>query len=451
MIPLTGPQAWRSGFRTLSRHPWLALLPLAADLVQIGLAWLGIPLGPITDLPRLLNTDYALWLAPRPSPTGRTISITGFIPGPLPSLTDLHLSLQPARLAFTQDLPPWLSLGAQLLVPAVGALCTALFLGLVADVTRGELNASSWRRALRAFPGLFAVLLLWRLALSLFGVPGLVLLTIAALATPLLQIALGAEGQPLFIAILDGASRFWGRLGSWLLLWPLSGVSTGLFTLIWSLAGRPVWLALLLYPFLGTALVAGAVALFLSPEVTPAEMSPKRLHWLWVPLLALVGTLGGAWLMEQWAGFSPTPEAAIRNLPIPIAGESTILQTVRHEDREFYLLRTTTGELVLVGLQTNQFGWRPLFRNLSFRVPGVQAEGTARVRIRRLQIERDAPMRTIIWGELADPRVTAFRIDDQVVPVGEGRPTFLFIYDGEPKEIQTLDLAGQVLAKEWSR
>ncbi|HLO03752.1 MAG TPA: hypothetical protein VK191_11645 [Symbiobacteriaceae bacterium] len=456
---LTGREAWHTGFRTLRHHPWLALLPLAADLLSLCLAWLGIPLGPVVDLPRLLDTDYGFWLTPQAAPpTGQTISFTGFIPHALPSLTDLHLSLQPARLTLPVGLPLWRVLTAQLLIPALGALLTALYLGLIADGVRGELRAGSWRQALRAFPGLFAVLLLWRFALSLFGIPGLIVLTGGALLVPLLQIALGAGGHPLFVALLEGASRFWGRLGAWLGLGLLTMLSTGLFTLLWSLAGRLPWLALLTYPFLATPLVAGAVALFLSPEVVPTTAMPvKRFPRLWIPLLALLGALGGARLMHEWAGYAATPEAAIRTWTASSRGanatDGTILQRERQGDLEWDLIRTNAGELVLAELQVNRFGWKPRTQVHGGRWgAGVQPR-TAWVHVSGPSIspaDRGRPA-AVIWGELTDQQVAALQVDDAVIPVGQHGSAFLLLSPREPQSIYTLDSTGQRLVKVWSR
>lgn len=40
---LTAQQAFRTGFTALTRHPWLALLPLLWDVARLGLAHLGMP------------------------------------------------------------------------------------------------------------------------------------------------------------------------------------------------------------------------------------------------------------------------------------------------------------------------------------------------------------------------------------------------------------------------
>jgi hypothetical protein len=84
---MTGRTAWSRGFAVLSRHPWLALIPAGWDLLQLALAWLGVPLGSVSDATRLLDRGLQLG---NPTPNG--VSFTAFLPSALPSIANLKVA-----------------------------------------------------------------------------------------------------------------------------------------------------------------------------------------------------------------------------------------------------------------------------------------------------------------------------------------------------------------------
>jgi hypothetical protein len=421
---VTAKQAWQRGFRTLTRHPWLALLPLAWDLLQMGLAALGIPLGPVADLARMVDHDYHWWFLPTPLGPETGFSFTGFLPTFLPSVSNLRVPVQPESLAVPASLPTSALLASLLLVPALEALVLGMFLGLLAvAIAAPPLSLrSGLRRATRALPGLLIISLATRLGLMLLPVPLLVILTaVIWLFFPLMPLALGARGIPLPEALADAPGQLWNRVGPWLGLGLRTGLTTGAFTLLWSLAGRPTWAALLIYPFLSTALVAAAVALYLQlpAEDEAPEARPARVWW-WVLPVAGAGALAGALIIGQWAGFRSTREA---NFPGPFA--PSVVLTVPEGSYEWIIYRAPQGETGLARLARNRFGWKLLWKEeWPEETNSVQP---AAVRVSRPETAAGDPAgdRIILWGEIYDQRAAYLEVAGQRLGIGDRGPLFL--------------------------
>jgi hypothetical protein len=288
--------ALRRGFDTLSRYPALFLLPLLWDVVQLGLHYWGVPAAPVSP---------SLTFGPQPAPA----ALRGFLPSAVPSLADLNLQVAPALQTAPGLAATGMLLTSYILVPLVGALVAALFLGLLGDALIGR--ELSWRRALSHWPT-FAVLSLAGRLLPLILPEGLIvpLMVIGAILFGLLPYAVGVLGLPLMDALRAAPALLWGRIGTWIGLGLVTMLITFAATGVWQLCNRSPLVALVFYPALGTALVAAAAALCLDPE----ETTSRTPHPLWMLPLVLL-TVGGAWLgagwIDAWAGWQPSREAAL--------------------------------------------------------------------------------------------------------------------------------------------
>lgn len=315
MTRLRPDQAWRRGLQTLMQHPWLALIPMLWTAVQVALAWVGIPLGAVPDLGRLADERYQIFLE-RPVRTGDTL-LKAFLPDWLPTVADLQIRLQPESLAVRAGLPVWAALTGLLLVPLLHALAQSAFLGLAAELVTQ--NGPGWlrrgfRRALRAVPGLYILGLLWRMALMLTPVDGLMVLALVWIPFfPLLPLVVAAGDLPLVSALGEAPRQLWSRLGAWFGLGWRTLLTTAIFHLLWVLTGGSTLVGLHVYPFVATWALCAAVALY----VGDAEAAPPSLP-AWISLAAIAAAVPlavVAWhLPAQWEGYRVTREAALGSL-----------------------------------------------------------------------------------------------------------------------------------------
>lgn len=353
---LTAQQAFRTGFTALTRHPWLALLPLLWDVARLGLAHLGMPDPLIWAAAFPFGPDPArLAAAPVPAPG---VQVRAFLPSALPTVTELQVAMYPAYRPSPDQVPTWLALVAILLLPLVGALIQGSYLGLVAMAVSGR-RPHLWeglRSGWRALPAFFVLALVgWLVQVLLPLEASVALLILGFLLFALLPYAIGVLGQPLAAGLRTAPALFWDRLGPWFSLGWRTLLTLSTFYLIWTAFGGPLTLALLIYPFLATGLVGGAAALILGQEGEPAAPS----HPLVVPgviILALLASTWGAGRAAEWRGWATTRQAAFPDF----YGTPQILlmEPLPDGEGEILLVRSDRGALGLITLKRGRFGWQ---------------------------------------------------------------------------------------------
>lgn len=426
---MTPSQAWTRGWQVLLQHPWFALIPLAWSVLQMLLAYAGIPSGPVPDGARLTDTEVGRMLMPSSAPASSTIELKAFLPAWLPTPGDLGLALQPDRLAAGIGIGTGAILAGLILVPLLQALLQAVYLVLVADAVVPS-TAPQARRVLNAVPWLYLLFLGTRLAQMLLpAFPYWAVMFLSLLLFPILPLTLAVGQRPIYAA----PAEFWGRLGPWFSLAWRVALTTVPFSLLWTATGRPMGLALAVYPFLATALVAAAVALYLSPdpELPPAP-GPRWAGVVTIPL-AVVLVYTGAFVSEQWRGFTMTREAALDEDLV------TVVHVTEEGTRELVLYRAERHRLRLAELERSRFGWKRLWRE---QPPGE-------MKLAAVAWTRPWPSysRFLVWGELLDSRVAALEIAGQ--PFGVVGPYFLIPvseapeYHGHLRNLRFLDAQGR--------
>lgn len=460
--PLHPAQAWSHGRHVLVRYPWVALIPLAWNVGQMLLAFTGIPLGPVMDVGRALDPSLGWVMSPDVGPTLRL-----FLPSWLPGVQDLQVPIQPESLSLAVGMARGVQLTGLLLVPLLHALVQGLFLALLAQAaTAGSVRLRvGLRVALTVLPALFALQLGWRLAVMTMSEGWLVgLVATWLLLYPLLPVSIAAGQQPLTGALRDAPGALWGQIGRWVGLGWRALLAVVLFTLGWSLVGRPLFLPLLVYPFLGTWIVAAAVALYLRPGFWPGTQmgvepgthqdaptvtrspdlpasesdggSKGRAPWAWslVLIAALTLTWLGGWFSAQWAGYRATREAVLSD-PFP-----PYVAHVRQEgDHELVLYRADRG-LGVAELERGRFGWKRLWSLNGHEISDHPARPAT------VHWERPYPSygQFLVWGELYDSRVAYLEVAGERIAVGQESPLFLIpvaeVPDHVPGGFQNLRL-----------
>jgi hypothetical protein len=402
------------GVGALRRFPALFLLPLMRDVALLGLAYLGLPAVPGWQGIQLLG--------PAPAPD----ALRGFIPSQVPTLGDLLVPMAPALQPQLSAAPMWAAVAAFLLVPLAGALVQALFFGLLGDAVAGR--PPGWRRALANWPGLAALALLMQMGALLLPAPvGMMLLPIYLLFYPLLPLALGVVGMPLLTALREAPRLFWGRLGAWIKLGLASMLVTFAFGLLWSFTGRSVFVALLFYPVLATALVGAAAALCLPEAADPVSPAAPGPAWILpaAAVAALVGaSLGSGWV-EAWKGWYPTREVALTTLHPGSNSRLTVVRVIPQPEGELVVNRLGNNMLSVASLRRGHFGWAPMGQESWPSDPksgqpavyhvAMQADGGGRIYNTQF----------LVVGEIFDPRAAFLQIGDKRFPIGQDGPIFV--------------------------
>lgn len=415
---MTVKQAWQRGLQAIGRHPWLALIPLAFNLIQVALAWAKIPLGYVSGSDHLVQmyesarhaASYAHTYGGTSSQVEELIRI--FFPSWLPSVTDMGISIQPESLAIPIAVTTGAAVAGAVLVPFLYAAALALFLILVAQVvTQGR---PIWReallRTLRATPRLYVIFLLWNIAYAITpasemgGLTGLRVIWL--LAYPLLPLVIAAGDRSLIAALQEAPGALWSEF--WPFRWLGWAWRTLLTTLIchaiWVLLGKPMLVGLLIYPFVGTMLIAAATALYLSPPAEEPRANPEPVSRRWWATLAgaLLMAAAAFGLARQWEGYRVTRELALEKDPFQIV-------KVEPQDNgrtELVLYRINTETTRIAELARNRFGWKRLWWNDDW--------GT-RVRLgpkpARITTATDPNTREeLLFGEVTDDRIAAVEV-----------------------------------------
>lgn len=417
----TPRQAWKRALQTLIRHPWLALIPLAWNALQVLLAWAGIPLGAVPDVGRLADSRFRAILATAPEAGSGGFTLRAFLPSWLPSIADLQIPVQPESLAVPVGLSHTVALTALLVVPLLEAVAQATFLALVAQaVSRSVCN---WRRILQAVPGLYIIGMLWHMAHMFLAADGLMVVSLIWLPFyPLLPLVLAAGDRPLGAALLEAPGELWGRLGAWFGMGWRAGLVTLIFNMVWTALGRSTFLAMLFYPFLATWVVFAAVVTYLNhAEKADDEPAPSPTSVWWAPAIvaAILLASGGAYLSSQWSGYRVTREAAMGGLfPVFIA------RVQAEGDTELILYRNSnrTG---LAELAHTRFGWKLLWREEHVHAPRwADGKLSAPAAVYWMK-PYSSHGRFLVWGELFDGRVAAVEIAGTTYPLLPEDPYFI--------------------------
>jgi hypothetical protein len=451
---MTSGAAWRRGFAVLWSHPWLALIPMLWDLVQAGLARLGVPLGPVAGASRL--ADSAMGLVGR-QPAANVVGFRAYLPTPLPGIGNLTVSLQPAILDRPFAAGVWPALASTLLLPLAEAMLTALFLSLIAAYVTPS-SSWRWQAALERVPSLFVLFLAGRLGVMLLPMPLVIgLMGAYILFLPLLPYGLGA-GRSLSKAVMEAPNQLWGHLGDWFGLGLRTLLATGLLTFLWSLAGQPVWLAELIYPFVGTGLVAAAVALYVRPEAEPAP-DPEG-SWAFLGSLLAAGVAAGllVGIMGTWNGWYPTRETALQppapSMPMFGASPKPVIRYASPEDGGTQLViyeSGSHGQLTLTRLLPGRFGWKRAAAGQDFLFSNQQSAAVVSVAVLVPERARGpVPRNRFAWGEINDSRVAFVALKGQRFAVGNEGPFFIVPMGPEaapsewgPGDFVLLDVSGQ--------
>jgi hypothetical protein len=443
---LTPKQAWQRALQTLIRHPWLALIPMGWNALQMALAWAGIPLGAVPDVGRLADTRYRALL---PAPTGAADAdavLRAFLPSWLPSLTDLHLPVQPESLAIPVGLSLAAALAGLLLVPLLHALAQAAFLGLVAQALIPGAPGGALPRILRAVPGLYVLGLLWRMALMIIPVDGLLVAgVIWLLFFPLLPLLVAVGDRPLVDAVLGAPREFWGRLGAWFGIGWRAGLTMMIFHFLWTMAGRLTGIAMLVYPFVATWTVGAAAGLCLVPseDAPPAPARAVARRWAVTIAVGILLAAAGTSLSGQWAGYRVTREAALDDRFLP-----TIV-LVKPEGPTELILYRKGEDLGIAELARSRFGWKLLWQEeQDHSLPVREGKPAA------IHWGRPGPGygRFLIWGELFDSRAAVIDIDGTGFALSPVETVFLIPVSEAPayeqgrlQNLRLLDPAGKPL------
>ncbi|MFZ5825942.1 MAG: hypothetical protein ACOY94_16730 [Bacillota bacterium] len=409
---MTPATAFATGFALVRRHPWLPLFPLLWEALLLGLAYLGVPASWAVH-PLALHGAQELQ---GPSAGG----IRGFLPGALPSLSDLQVATGPATTAGAP------SLFGVLAIPLLSAGVTALFLGVMAEALGSERVEARLviRRAWRGLPGLYTLnLLFWGLTHALPVLTGAVFMILFWLFFGLLPFVLVGLDLPLLTALSRAPGLLWGHLGAW---WGLTWrclLTTFLVSLPWMLAEKPTWVALAIYPWLGTALVAGAVTLTRSLAGQPAAAPPPR-NLLW-SLLALAVAAAIAWpaagWVDAWTGWLPTRERAVS----ADSFNPRILRVERIDGGEVVFFRGRKG-LEGAVLERGRFGWKRLLPMPTGDFHPDRLVGLLFYDPTWLWHQGQGQLLPpLVAGEVLDSRVAYLEIAGQRFPVGEDGPLFL--------------------------
>jgi hypothetical protein len=245
----------------------------------------------------------------------------------------------------------------------------------------------------------------------------------AMLLWPLLPYALGAAGQSLWAGLSGAPHELWGRLGDWISLGFRAALANGLFFLLWSLMGRPVAVALAVYPLLATALVAGATALYTrAPEEVIPDPPASPALLLTFPLLA-GGALAGWSLLNNWAGWYPSPLTAIAAQDYQpgqyaAADAYRIRYSVQEANTQLVIWQGGPRSYMgLTRLEQGRFGWKILRHDPSF--PLMDPHAPADIRFTRLD---DG---AVYWGEIFDDRVAYLQALGARFPIGQEGPLFI--------------------------
>lgn len=451
---MTSKKAWAMGWQTLRRYPWLALIPMGWSLLQILMAWIGFPQGPVFDATQL--EDWRGFAARPYESGGFTISLWLVLPSWLPSVADLGVAVQPESLAFPARVQPWALVGAVLLVPAVSALVEATYLVLLARaVTEGEADLrKSLPQILRALPGLFFLEVLWHVMYLTLPIEWMLFIRLLwPFFYALWPLVIAAGDQSLGAAFLEAPVALWTRFGAWFgLVWRVF-LLTVPFTLVWSLLGRFMWTALLFYPILATGAIAAAVALYLNPEheeAAPAPAPPRA----WIGALA-VGVLlaaGGSHLASQWEGFRVSRQAALHGQslfqPLPFH------QTLQEGNSEYVMYEAVQG-MGIAELEHSRFGWKVHWREeWPVQVSRKGDSLSPRVFIRETKPSLH-PGRSVLWGKVFDFRAAAIEIAGTAYPLKPGDPYFIILTTEESsseksrlQQVRLLDANGDPLPGE---
>lgn len=443
---MTAAEAWRRGWAVQNRHPWIALIPILGDLLRLGLAWLGLPLGPVAGAARMFDPAFRMFYSPD-TPTRGGVSI--HIPSVLPTLGDLRVPLQPASWLQPVHTGPLTLLAGLLLLPLLEAFLTGLYLSLLGEKVTGR--AVGWRCAVRAagrgVPGLFVLFLGLRLAIMLLPWPwlGFILFLLVAVF-PLLPFAVAVRGMTLREALGDTPGGLWNRIEVWVGLVFRGFLAMVIYSAVWAFFGRPVWLAMLTYPLLATGIAGGAVALYLRPGGDP-DPEPENATWAWtIPVCAAAAVLAAV-TVSQWEGWAPTRRAALTRDEFAVI----IPYSVPSGGQELVMYRSEgLGQAGLARLVHNRFGWRvtaqqPWFGHPRPDTPAWWHAGSLHAEGHRYE--------WFIWGEIFHPAAAYLEVDGKRFAVGHDGPYFIIslgLFEGGGarftiSEVRLLDADGQPL------
>lgn len=334
---MTAKEAWQRGWIIIQRHPWIALIPLLFDLLRIGLAHAGLPVLPPGESPEqpLRNGHWppppTFWLR---------------LPSLLPSIGDLGIPLQPGALSSPEHMAPLLAAGVGVAITLAAVM--ALYLALLGEKVQGRIIA--WapllRRALAAVPALFLLLFALRLGQTYLSGGWLLLLKVGAFLLMPAPVMIAAAGERPLEALRRAPDLILDRLDRWL---GLSWRVLPLMAAITFLGQIPNWLGLMLFGFVGTAVIGAVTAICLAPE---AEMDPEK-GGGWLLVLPAAATLAAvmAGTLHSWSFWAPTREAALYR-------HQHYLHSMPEPAGELVYYAEWGERLGVVRLQRSQIGWR---------------------------------------------------------------------------------------------